>query len=195
MATSTYRRTTRLMSLTTTTADTIGAVALAELVLHEGPGKSLHSPVADPGLADGNQRHKARLAGEPHQLRLGLQVLRQVIDVGRDAARRDGAGDGAGVDGHCGVDAVDCCCRCDEGWMQKRFQNTATYTLSPRALTCPRGLRSRSGASPLASLWGRKHSKMRSTPQQHHANTELRAGQLQDKQAKHPIIHRGEAGR
>ena len=54
MATSTYRRTTRLLSLTTTTADTIGTVALAELVLHKGPGKSLHSPVADPSLASGN---------------------------------------------------------------------------------------------------------------------------------------------
>jgi hypothetical protein len=54
MATSTYRRTTRLLGLTTTTADTIGTVALAELVLYEGPGKSLYSPVADPGLAGGN---------------------------------------------------------------------------------------------------------------------------------------------
>jgi hypothetical protein len=115
MATSTYRRTTRLLSLTTTTADTIGTVALAELVLHEGPGKSLHSPVADPGLAGGNQRHKAGLTGEPHQLWLCLQVMRQIIDVSRDAARRDGAGNGVGVDGHCGADAVDCCCYCDKG--------------------------------------------------------------------------------
>ena len=54
MATSTYRRTTRLFGLTTITADTIGTVALVELVLYEGLGKSLYSPVADPGLAGGN---------------------------------------------------------------------------------------------------------------------------------------------
>ena len=86
MATSTYRRTTRLLGLTTTTADTIGTVALAELVLHEGPGKSLHSPVADPGFARGDQRNKAGLAGQPHQLGLGLQMLRQVVYMKRDGA-------------------------------------------------------------------------------------------------------------
>ena len=54
IATSTYRRTTRFLSLTTTTTDTIRTVALAELVLYKGLGKSLHSPVADPSLAGSN---------------------------------------------------------------------------------------------------------------------------------------------
>ena len=78
-------------------------------------------------------------------------MLRQVIDVGRDAAQGDGARDSASVDSYCGVNAVDCCC-CDKGWMQKRFQNTATYTLLLRALTCLRGLCSYNSALLLALL-------------------------------------------